>query len=273
MALRIIQARSSLLLACLALPIATGCAGLGRLVGKSGAHDFDDGMIVEHKIDLSDPPKSKPTPRLLTDFGHYYASVGNHERARELFEQALAIDDHWESAYVGLARVDVAQRHYDRALRSLEQGIEKQPDSALIWNQVSLVHVARNDYRRAITAMERAVAASPDSELYRVNLAGMLAAAGRYDESSRLYASQLSTAEAHYRVANIALGAGAEQAGRRQLELALRADPAHEGARRIARQIETNSTRPANYVGRSAENQVELSGWSSSSTAPRVIRP
>lgn len=66
---------------------------------------------------------------LLNEYGAVYLAAEEPQRARQYFERALGISVSETSARIGLAGVDLLERDYDRATRSLRQCLEREPEN------------------------------------------------------------------------------------------------------------------------------------------------
>jgi TolB-like protein/Tfp pilus assembly protein PilF len=119
-------------------------------------------------------------------------SVGaeNNRRARELFEQAVALDPQYALAQAYLALSLLVENGYDaapdaikkRALDAATTAVQLDPRESRCHTFLGQVHRFRKEYDLAIARLENAVALNPNDALGLVHLAGALAVSGRPEE-------------------------------------------------------------------------------------------
>lgn len=130
----------------------------------------------------------------LVNLGNLYAVLGDAERARFHFEDAITLNPGFGPAYANLAdlhRALGAEAETDRVLR---EGIRRLGDEAALHHALGLSLVRQGRMVAARESLQRAVTLAPDEPRYRYVLAIALEADGRVDEAiaelQRAYASR-----------------------------------------------------------------------------------
>jgi TolB-like protein/class 3 adenylate cyclase/Tfp pilus assembly protein PilF len=150
---------------------------------------------VEQRRALSKPPESlgaydlvlRGRERLL----HFTRST--NREARQLLEQAVALDPKYADAYAWNARahMDVAEAGWtedpnaaaERALELGRRAVMLDPDSVLGHRVIGLVHLARGEFDRAYAEIDRALTLNPSDSVGLMAQAEILLWLGRLDES------------------------------------------------------------------------------------------
>jgi Tfp pilus assembly protein PilF len=216
------------LTACGAVLIAPGCARNRQSVAKPNG-EIVDGKVVENEVKFTKGPKPKPTPSMMSDFGHVFTEVKDWEKATSHFNESLEMDDEHEPGYVGLAQVHSGQQQYDKALAVLADGLKQVPKSAAIYNEMGVTYSKMERYDKAAESFQTAISLAPDVTMYKINLASMYAIKGDYGKSLELYSASLPPAEARYRLAGVLYSRGQEQEALELLTAAQQMDPSHVG--------------------------------------------
>lgn len=112
-------------------------------------------------------------------------------RRKEALDRAIELDPNHAEAHIRLAQhywrlseTDMAQQHYDKALRYGQ-------NSALVLSMAAGGALAEANFEQAIELQQRAVALDPLGFANRENLAGYLFSAGRFDEAGVEYLNAL----------------------------------------------------------------------------------
>ena len=88
--------------------------------------------------------------------GKEYAAKGEHDKARELFEAALALDKKQASPYIELARSFIGTNDKGLALKHANKGVKLAPESSYAYNTLGRAELLRHDYDKAIEAFSKA---------------------------------------------------------------------------------------------------------------------
>lgn len=88
--------------------------------------------------------------------GKEYAAKGEHDKARELFEAALALDKKHASPYIELARSFIGTNDKGLALKHANKGVKLAPESSYAYNTLGRAELLRHDYDKAIEAFSKA---------------------------------------------------------------------------------------------------------------------
>ena len=117
-------------------------------------------------------------------------------KAKQLLEEAIAIDPEFCSPYVDLAWTNILdirlglsklpKESLGRATQLAQKAISLDESSPFAQSVLGAIFLAKRQYENAIAQGEKAVAASPGDSLSKAHLGRTLAYAGRYEESLAL---------------------------------------------------------------------------------------
>jgi len=226
-----------------------GCKSLPTITWKKEKTNKEksESMVASKLAEpIEDTLPNKPTGKMLCDFGQVRESMGQHAEAASLFERAIKTEPKNINAWVGLAKVKMELGHPDQAIAKLQEGLEKMPKSAPLWNELGIAYTKQEKYDEALDALEKACKFDGESNLYRANLAGVLVVRGEEQKAYKLYSQTMSEADARVQIARILGGQGKMAACQKQIELAIKADPTNEYAHHLADEIDPKF-QPASY--------------------------
>jgi tetratricopeptide (TPR) repeat protein len=150
--------------------------------------------------------------------------------AKHNYQRAIQIDNRHAPAYLGLGRLCSLVGEHQQALKILDEGLAKIPNDALLWFERGMVLGRLQRFDEAIASLIRASQIDPNNSQLAKSVGLMMARAGRADEGASWLGRVMSEADARFNVGRIMQHIGQTEEARRQLELALRANPNHEGA-------------------------------------------
>jgi tetratricopeptide (TPR) repeat protein len=202
----------------------------------------------------------KPTAKALVDFAHVQMSVGGFENSEKMLRRAIKTDKKYAPAYCALSQLYMAQNRTEKSLEVLTKVPKGLESSPLILNEKAIIHCKLKNYDEAEELLRLALDEDPENEMYLMNLAGVLAVSGDYDEAYKLYSSKLGPAEARYRIAGVLYEQGKVESSRQQLELAMRVDPKHEKSAAMLVHLARGdaAVKPASFVAPAQEEAVKL---------------
>ena len=241
------------------LALTTGCSSIQSwtLGAKEEEHFQATTPSIPKNVKLSPPKKIDPTPEMLVDFGGFHLGLKHYSRAADYFDQALELDDRCVPAYLGRAQMHKLAGEPEKAIELLLQATARLPKSADLWNELGVIQAENGDLSGAIASVQKALKRAPRSELFTTNLAGMLAVAGRYQESYETYCQVLPRAEAHYRVAGVLYQQGYREESVRQLQLAVSTNPNHAKSAEMLSRLADNSVQPVGYFDSGGRNELQ----------------
>ena len=114
---------------------------------------------------------------------------GEHERAVELFEEAVRVKEDHEAryfaaqTYTALGREEAAKKAYQRALPVIDKHLELNPHDARAWTMAAVSHSRLGDRERGLASAERALDADPDDAAVLYNVACFYALEGEPDRA------------------------------------------------------------------------------------------
>lgn len=115
------------------------------------------------------------------------ADHGNHAKAIELFDRALASEPSHAGAMAFKARCLIARPERDRGVEVAETAAQLAPKDALTLDTLGVVFSRAGLHERAVAFYEAAVDADPGQANYHYNLGAALQFVGRMDEARSAY--------------------------------------------------------------------------------------
>jgi predicted Zn-dependent protease len=183
------------------VPLAVGCSTFGPkspgVITENDAQYFRD---VQGKLPSGDAVSKTDS---LIAMARFYGEAQRAPLAERMYEKALAADPKSVQAHLGLIKLQMDHRQWDRVETSLRRARQAVPESAAIWNEVAACDAKRNNISRAITAAKRACELAPEVELYRSNLANLYLSAGQPELAIKEYSYFLGPGAAQRHVAEL----------------------------------------------------------------------
>jgi tetratricopeptide (TPR) repeat protein len=106
---------------------------------------------------------------------------GNPDRARTLFEAAIAADPSYSGAYNNAAWLELMQRNHAAAADLVKQGLLREPSSLVLQTTLGLVYRESGRTRSGIDQLRSVVDADGRLDIARFHLAAALVDAGDFD--------------------------------------------------------------------------------------------
>ena len=182
--------------------------------------------------------------------------------ARAKYQKALRTDPKNKPAMVGLARLYAKAGDRDRATQTYAQALHLDPKDHDTAIKLAKTQAQFGDWNGACKSCEYALALDPENRGYR-KIYGYCQASGEKWEDAfgtLMSHSVMSEADARYFLGRMLFDKDRLQDGRAQIELALKADPAHPESRAVLDEMnnpqgvptpaDTNPVRNVGYQGR-----------------------
>ena len=119
---------------------------------------LDDALNLYRELEKAFP-RNAQAPFLT---GLIYVQQKNPEQARQAFTRSLTIAPDYLPAVEQLINLDLADKHYDKAMESVQREVAKNPSSPEPRLLEAMVYLARNNTNQAETALLKAIQARPD---------------------------------------------------------------------------------------------------------------
>ena len=123
----------------------------------------------------------------------YRSTKEDNTRARQLFEEALALDPGYADVYVSLGATNWYDARFgwvesradsiEMAYKYSQKAIELDNASDLAYTLIGSIYLLKRQYEKNIAQAERAIAINPNGAWNNIFLAGALGCAGRWEES------------------------------------------------------------------------------------------
>jgi serine/threonine protein kinase/tetratricopeptide (TPR) repeat protein len=120
--------------------------------------------------------------------GNNYAALGETSRAGEYYAKAFQLREHASE----LEKLSIAADYYtnagelDKASQTYQQIIESYPRRAGDYNGLGFVFASQGQHEKAIEVTKMALRLEPDATIPRINLANLMLALQRLDESRQI---------------------------------------------------------------------------------------
>ncbi|RJG07039.1 PEP-CTERM system TPR-repeat protein PrsT [Noviherbaspirillum cavernae] len=120
---------------------------------------------------------------ILSLRGNAWLGLGKHQEARESFEQALKSKADFPNALIGLARLALGQKDFDRAIRLTEQAISANPKHAESWLFKGDILRAQGKIDAALAAYDEVLKIKPGNAAAHLVKAYVEIGAGKFNEA------------------------------------------------------------------------------------------
>ena len=222
--------------------------GISRINNLDAAHYFDECVESLRRAMLQ--KDSANDGRLYYVLGKAYSYKGESfsnlavrylEKARELLYSAADIPEYLGMAYASMGDYRSSVEAFSEALdprEGEEIGFSKQNPPGLLLLSIARSYLALNEYDQARAYLTRCIEVSPDSNITlqaKLMLAQALKNMGDTGvaiiQLTEILAELGDIAEVHFQLGELYFEMGDNTRARAEWRLALRADPAHAGAR------------------------------------------
>jgi tetratricopeptide (TPR) repeat protein len=149
----------------------------------------------------------------------------NYHKARLAYSQALTIDPQCREALAGLARIESKEGNHAKAVEAFQAALAVYPNDAALWHDLGMCWGRQKDWNQAVAALHKAVTLEPANNAFATSLAWTLARDGQYQASFELFCHTVGEGRAHYNLARMADHLGQRDVSRQYLEAALRVEP------------------------------------------------
>ncbi len=183
------------------------------------------------------------------------------KQARTVFQQALSREPKNLEATLGMARMYAVVREKDKCMEWYQRAAQTNPNKGEIWFEMGkCMGSTFKDRDTAIACLHTATRVSPEDRRYRTELGFTLALAGRYEESRAWLSRTMPEAQARYNLAGMMKHNGHTEMAKRELALALHADPNHEPSRDMLADLSgAREMQPDNPVHNASYEQSPMS--------------
>jgi tetratricopeptide (TPR) repeat protein len=200
--------------------------------------------LAELDLELRDFQAAESAYRILlahlplrswrTGLAESLLNQGRFSEAEQSYRSALALDNRFAPAYVGLGVTRAAQNDIAAAESDFRRAIALQPRLAEAHNSLGRVLQSRNNLAEAATQYQLAIDARPGLAVARYNLAGVLARLNNSSEAIKqlelAIATQPDFAPAHYDLGLLLAGRGQFEAAIQHYAESLRLNPRNADA-------------------------------------------
>ncbi len=179
----------------------------------------------------------KLTPELWVTHGQLAESQGQHAKALESYNKALAAEPNNIGALVSAARLYDRQGDAKQSVQYFQKALAVNPNDASIHNDLGLAYSKAGNAAAAKDSLAKAASIEPNNVRYRNNLATVLVENGQANEAVTQLQQVLPPAVAHYNVAYLHFTKQNLAAAQQELQAALQIDPNLQQARDLYSRI------------------------------------
>jgi tetratricopeptide (TPR) repeat protein len=151
-----------------------------------------------------------------------------YDLAQRNYKRAIQVDPKNMLAVGGLARLYSCNGDHDQALTLLDGALQKAPESASLWFERGMVMGRLKRFDEALANVRHAYQLDPGSGQYSKSVGLMLARMGQSEDAVTWLRKSMSESDARYNVGQMMRHIGQEAEARRQFQLSLTVDPAHQ---------------------------------------------
>lgn len=141
-----------------------------------------DKAVAEYRASLL---ASADLPETQMNLAALAQRTGHPRAAEAALKQALALNGHFEDAWLRLGELQHSRSSSAEAVETFRRGLTALPDSALLHRSLGLLRIERGALKEGITALERAADLRPDDGRLRYNLALAHARAGQAEAAEK----------------------------------------------------------------------------------------
>lgn len=185
--------RLALLLVCSSVGVVVGCGGAttsqsGTTSQRTAEMEREAGRICDFPgPDVVPTHEENPTPeaRAAYERGLEDTELGDFDRARAAYAEALALDPTFSTASYNLGVTLVRLGRDDEALAAFERTVASDPTSVDALYNIALLRTGRGDHEGALEALTRARSLAPSEFDLTKKIIQSLHALGRFEEAVR----------------------------------------------------------------------------------------
>jgi len=175
---------------------------------------------------------AKPGAELYVALARVYEQGGKTAEAEQQYQLALKEKPTELTALLGYAQLEEYVGKPNEAIQLYQCAVKAHPQQASVHNNLGLCYARQNRPDEAVAAMNRAIQLAPKNALYRNNIATVLVDQGKLREALGHLREVHNDAAAYYNMGYLLNKKGQTQAALQHFELALKADPSMESAKR-----------------------------------------
>jgi len=135
---------------------------------------------------LPDPKEKIPLLRLIQQ-AQAYEFEENYAEAEQVYFKVLEDVPDSPAGYVNLAIAQARQKKFDQAIRTLNEGIARIPDSEILQVRLGHTYLVTGRFREAFETMNKVLSLNPRNVDALTVCAGILDTEGRKDEARTYY--------------------------------------------------------------------------------------
>lgn len=163
------------------------------------------------------------------------------DSARQRYQRALKARPKDQAALLGLARLYTKSGDAEHALATYKTAQDYYPKDHALAHRTAAARAQLGDWDGAVESCRSALALDPENRTYQKTLGFCLAQGGKWDDAYEAMARFMPEAEARYFVGRALYDHDKTAEARRQMEMAVTADPKFDPARRFLTDLDRSA--------------------------------
>lgn len=193
----------------------------------SARHEY--ARAIEHLNKALELDRGSNQANILRNLGEIYMQLGQHQKAREVYEQGLTTDAFNGELHAGLAEVYVAEGNDAKAAEHVQQALRFNPVQPRALAVLAGIHIRRNRPDEAIQVAEQAMRMAPRYAAAAANLGLAYRVKGDEQKAEQIYRDALSVTPRydvlHQNLAQLLLRQGRLEEAIEEFRQAVRCNP------------------------------------------------
>ena len=197
-----------------------------------------------------DTPKGPPSANTLSALADVRLEAAMSERtapgsreglldaARKGYQKALEQEPKNKAALLGMARFYARIDEKAKAVEMYKKYLTLYPTDANVAHEVAMAHARWKDWTGAVAWCEFTLKIDPENRAVKNTMGFCLARAGKWEEGFAVLCKIMPEAQARYDMARVLEHLNMGDAGRVQLQMALKADPTFAPAREFLAEMD-----------------------------------
>jgi Flp pilus assembly protein TadD len=177
-----------------------------------------------------DPAEPKMLPMTFFATGKLLESRGQYEQAAQKYQQAVAVNHQFLTAYNRLGLVLDRLGRYEAADEAFVRAIELAPDKAFLRNNLAFSYILQRRWADAEAELRNALQLQGNFPRAHINLGLALARQGKFTAALKAFESTLGKDEALYNLGTVFAGMGRYQDANELYRKALAVNPSLSAA-------------------------------------------
>lgn len=172
---------------------------------------------------------------------------GFRYQARQSYQKAIEQNPNYVPAYLALIGSYLRTEETEKAHGVFQKALAANPRDPSLWFEQGTIHARDKNWTAALESLDQAARLDPENKHYVRTYGLALARVGRIDDAYSALAKCMNESDARYSLARMCDHMKHPDVCTQQLELALRANPNHAGARELWDSVSGGGVKTAKF--------------------------